>query len=220
MSLLEILEHHDPTGEEIVYRFPPQGSADIKLGAQLVVHQTQEAVLYRDGKALDVFGPGRHTLSTQNIPLLGRMFPAPEPDPAPLQPGGAHPLELAGLRTVPFGVPAGGYGCNRGEVQRGFLLIPPGQDRQQRPNSAESRQVVRRLEEQDGEAVSPFLPHRSVHPQLLDISLHGLPEGVGIVPIDEDLQLFPVRAPTVHEAFGGFLQAMGQLLGDVTDKVR
>ncbi len=77
MALLEILEHHDPTGEEIIYRFPPQGSTDIKLGAQLVVHETQEAVLYRDGKALDVFGPGRHTLSTQNIPLLGKVIGAP-----------------------------------------------------------------------------------------------------------------------------------------------
>jgi membrane protease subunit (stomatin/prohibitin family) len=77
MAILEILEHHDPSGEEIVYRFPPEGSANIKLGAQLVVHEAQEAVLYRDGKALDTFGPGRHTLSTQNIPLLGKIIGAP-----------------------------------------------------------------------------------------------------------------------------------------------
>ncbi|MCP4901208.1 MAG: SPFH domain-containing protein [bacterium] len=74
---LEVLEHFDNTGEEIVYRMPPEGSAEIKLGAQLVVHETQEAVLYRDGKALDVFGPGRHTLTTQNIPLLGKLIGAP-----------------------------------------------------------------------------------------------------------------------------------------------
>ena len=71
---LEVIEHHDPTGQEIVYRFPPEGSAEIKMGAQLVVNESQEAVLYRDGKALDVFGPGRHTLSTQNIPLLTLIF--------------------------------------------------------------------------------------------------------------------------------------------------
>lgn len=74
---LEVLEHFDNTGEEIVYRLPPEGSAEIKLGAQLVVHETQEAVLFRDGKALDVFGPGRHTLTTQNVPLLGKFIGAP-----------------------------------------------------------------------------------------------------------------------------------------------
>ena len=84
---LEVLEHHDPTGEEIVYRFPPEGSAEIKLGAQLVVHETQEAVLFRDGRALDVFGPGRHTLSTQNIPVLTKLLSLPF--------GGTSPFRVA-----------------------------------------------------------------------------------------------------------------------------
>jgi membrane protease subunit (stomatin/prohibitin family) len=84
---LEVLEHHDPTGEQIVYRFPQEGSAEIKLGAQLVVHESQEAVLYRDGKALDVFGPGRHTLSTQNIPMLTKLLALPF--------GGTSPFRVA-----------------------------------------------------------------------------------------------------------------------------
>jgi len=84
---LEVIEHHDPTGQEIVYRFPQEGSAEIKLGAQLVVQEAQEAVLFRDGKALDVFGPGRHTLSTQNIPLLGKIIGAPF--------GGKSPFRVA-----------------------------------------------------------------------------------------------------------------------------
>jgi membrane protease subunit (stomatin/prohibitin family) len=74
---LEIIEHHDPTGEQIVFRVPPGGSADIKMGAQLVVQETQEAVLFRDGRALDVFGPGRHTLVTQNIPVLTKVLSLP-----------------------------------------------------------------------------------------------------------------------------------------------
>ncbi len=84
---LEVLEHFDPTGEEIVYRFPPEGSAEIKMGAQLVVHEAQEAVLFRDGRALDVFGPGRHTLITQNIPLLTKAASLPF--------GGKSPFRVA-----------------------------------------------------------------------------------------------------------------------------
>jgi membrane protease subunit (stomatin/prohibitin family) len=74
---IEVIEHHDATGQEIVYRFPQEGSSDIKMGAQLVVGQSQEAVIFRDGRALDVFGPGRHTLMTQNIPLLTKFLSIP-----------------------------------------------------------------------------------------------------------------------------------------------
>ena len=43
-QFLEVLEHYDPSGEEIAFRYPPEGSADVKFGAQLVVHEAQEAV--------------------------------------------------------------------------------------------------------------------------------------------------------------------------------
>jgi membrane protease subunit (stomatin/prohibitin family) len=76
-QFLEVLEHYDPTGEEIAFRLPPEGSAEIKLGAQLVVHEAQEAVFYRDGRSLDLFGPGRHTLTTQNVPVLTKALSLP-----------------------------------------------------------------------------------------------------------------------------------------------
>ncbi len=76
-QFLEVLEHYDPTGHEIAFRFPPEGSAEVKFGAQLVVHEAQEAVFYRDGRSLDIFGPGRHTLTTQNIPVLTKVLSLP-----------------------------------------------------------------------------------------------------------------------------------------------
>jgi len=47
---------------------------DFNSGTQLIVHESQEAVFFMNGQALDSFGPGRYTLETQNIPLLSRIF--------------------------------------------------------------------------------------------------------------------------------------------------
>jgi membrane protease subunit (stomatin/prohibitin family) len=69
-GVLEVIEYLDPTGEEIVHRVPEQGSGEIVLGSQCIVRENQVAVFFRDGRALDVLGPGRHTLATLNIPLL------------------------------------------------------------------------------------------------------------------------------------------------------
>ncbi|MFN7974194.1 MAG: SPFH domain-containing protein [Acidobacteriota bacterium] len=74
-QLIEVIEWKNASGEDMVWRFTAGG--EIKMGAQLVVAESQSAVFFRDGKALDVFGAGRHTLTTNNIPLLTSLLSLP-----------------------------------------------------------------------------------------------------------------------------------------------
>ena len=73
MALMEVIEFLDNSGNTMVQRIPEDGPTEIKWGAQLTVRESQVAVFFRDGKALDVFEAGRHVLQTQNIPILTKL---------------------------------------------------------------------------------------------------------------------------------------------------
>lgn len=94
-QFIEVIECLDRAPETIVSRYPAQGSAEIKLGAQLVVRESQAAVFFRDGRALDTFGPGRHTLTTLNIPLLTKALALPMGGKSPFR----AEVYFANLRT-------------------------------------------------------------------------------------------------------------------------
>ncbi len=70
VRILDVVEHPNVGPEELSWREPQGGSGDFRLGSQCIVRDNQAAVFVRDGQALDVLPPGRHTLSTGNIPLL------------------------------------------------------------------------------------------------------------------------------------------------------
>ncbi|MFC5469773.1 SPFH domain-containing protein [Cohnella suwonensis] len=67
-QFIEVIEWLDDRGI-IVYRFPAYDNA-IKMGAKLIVRESQAAIFVNEGQLADVFGPGTHTLQTQNLPVL------------------------------------------------------------------------------------------------------------------------------------------------------
>ena len=81
--VFDIVEFVDETSTEIVHRVPERGSGDFRMGSQVIVRESQSAVFFRDGNALDTFGPGRHTITTANVPLLvnlvGKAFSGDTP---------------------------------------------------------------------------------------------------------------------------------------------
>lgn len=76
--IFDVVEYPSEMADEIVHRFPESGVADLRFGSQVIVRESQNVVFFRDGHALDVLGPGRHTISTANVPvltaLLGKAF--------------------------------------------------------------------------------------------------------------------------------------------------
>jgi excisionase family DNA binding protein len=76
--IFDIIDYPNMGMNEIVRRLPEGGNGNFRIGSQVRVYEGQAAVFFRDGKALDTFGPGQHTITTANIPflidLVGKLF--------------------------------------------------------------------------------------------------------------------------------------------------
>lgn len=69
-QIAEIIKY-EGDNSTFIWKHP---SEDFNSLTQLVVHESQEAVFFMNGQALDLFGPGRYTLETQNIPIIGKLL--------------------------------------------------------------------------------------------------------------------------------------------------
>ena len=73
MALIDRIKY-DGSPDVLVWKYPKD---NITLGAQLIVNESQEALFFRGGQALDLFPPGTYTLSTNNLPVLQKLVDLP-----------------------------------------------------------------------------------------------------------------------------------------------
>lgn len=73
MKIFDVIQYEGPN-DVFVWKFPGE---DFNTLSQLIVHESQEAIFFKDGQVLDMFGAGRYTLHTQNIPLIRRFVNLP-----------------------------------------------------------------------------------------------------------------------------------------------
>lgn len=73
MAIIEVVKYNGGPNE-LVWKYPNE---ELGTWTQLIVNQTQEAILVKGGRRLGLFGPGRHTLTTENIPILKELIKIP-----------------------------------------------------------------------------------------------------------------------------------------------
>ncbi len=72
--IIDVIDHVNVMDDELTYREPQQGGGDWRMGSQVIVQESQAAVFVRQGEVLDMLGPGNHTLSTANLPLISGLI--------------------------------------------------------------------------------------------------------------------------------------------------
>ncbi|MBI5961382.1 MAG: SPFH domain-containing protein [Chloroflexi bacterium] len=71
--IIDVVQHVNVMDDELVYREPQGGAGDFRMGSQVIVQESQVAVFVRQGQVLDALGPGSHTLSTANLPIISSL---------------------------------------------------------------------------------------------------------------------------------------------------
>lgn len=74
MAAISDIIKYEGDNSTFIWKHPCE---DFNTTTQLIVHESQEAIFFMNGQALDLFGPGRYTLETQNVPLLRRLINIP-----------------------------------------------------------------------------------------------------------------------------------------------
>lgn len=77
---------------------------DFNLGSQLIVHESQEAIFFLNGQALDTFGPGRHTLETESLPILKKIQDLPTGKQNPFH-AEVYFINKTVQMSIPWGTP-------------------------------------------------------------------------------------------------------------------
>ncbi|MCL2878669.1 MAG: SPFH domain-containing protein [Treponema sp.] len=77
MAFIDLVEWNSATNDVFAWKFGQNEKNNLSTFTQLIVRESQEAVLFSKGQLLGKFGPGKHTLNTENLPLLRNLFGIP-----------------------------------------------------------------------------------------------------------------------------------------------
>lgn len=74
MAFIDVVEWNPTSNDIFAYKFP---NSNLSTATQLIVHESQQAVLFSKGQMMGRFGPGKHQLTTENLPLLRNLYGIP-----------------------------------------------------------------------------------------------------------------------------------------------
>jgi len=77
MAIIDLVEWNDASNDVFAWKFGDNKNNNLSTFTQLIVRESQEAILFSKGQILGKFGPGKHTLNTENLPLLRNLFGIP-----------------------------------------------------------------------------------------------------------------------------------------------